>query len=165
MTHWPKSGGRLGLPCRCQVEDADVLATSSSSIPWHRPSTSAAWIRNSLENHISVLPSRTANMRRLTCSTQIVDPRTLGGAQVTQLFSDVRCLPLLTSMSVIVCHLFMATNHLSSPRRQLQDVLKAASLPHRRNVPHLTSTTSLSLLASEEMRWSRSGENFASGNR
>ena len=33
--------------------------------------------------------------------------------------SPIRHPPSLTSISVIVCHLFMATNHLSSLRRQL----------------------------------------------
>lgn len=41
-------------------------------------------------------------------------------------------LPWLTSMSVIVCHLFMATNQLSSPlRRQLRSMTSLDLSPSR----------------------------------
>ena len=59
------------------------------------------------------------------------------------------CIPLLTSMSVSVCHLFIATNHESSFRRQLRSMTNfALSSPKAWNTP-----------------WRRSMEKLPFGNR
>lgn len=62
-------------------------------------------------------------IKQQTCSILTASPRILlEFAQIKRDASGAQtyeATPLQTSMSVISCHLFMATNHLSSRRRQL----------------------------------------------
>lgn len=75
--------------------------------------------------------------------------------------------PLLTSISVKSCHLFMATIHLSSRRRQLYRVLSSVFVEPRTFAvaAHLTSTTSFSFPICCSKAFSLSNENLAEGNR
>ena len=115
--HCPSSEELSELVVRGEQLSFYWLATSSSSIPRHSPSTSAAWIKNSLQadvrhHHLWQVAALTYNSRKV-CR-----------ASLSNNYSKVSHRPVLispwqTSTSVISCHLFIATNHLVSILRQL----------------------------------------------
>ena len=79
--------------------------------------------------------------------------------------SPTPTLPWVTSISVISCHLFIATNHLSPlflQLRQDQTPQPPEVLTFR---THLTSTTNRSFPTTDETVCSLSNENFPSGNK
>ena len=108
------------------------LSTKSSSMPACRPSTSAAWTRNSEQyGSRSLMHANQAHQYKVRHSMAS------------------RYLPALTSISVNVFHLFMATTHLSPCLRQLRSMTSLLLSPSR-----ATSTA-----------FRRSIENFAFGKR
>lgn len=81
------------------LHHSESFVIKSRSTPSCRPSLSAAWTRNSEQNG---------------CRTCIVSVRDVSfHSKVMK-----RTMPLVISISVIVCHLFIATNQVSSLRLQ-----------------------------------------------
>lgn len=138
------------------------LVTSSSSIPWHRPSTSAEWIRNSLLKHWLVRIWRLKNHAYLQYSDSKASDSN-HNHKPTINTKEILVRPLLTSMSVIVCHLFIATYHPCAWRRQLR---QWAGSSHKLCDPsYLTSTTRFSFPTRDDTSLSRSMEKLPSGKR
>ena len=108
----------------------DKLSTSCSSMPFWSPSLSAAWIKNSEQYG----------------SKDLIDAR---HSQSSWRHGNVLSSPWFTSISVIVCHLFIATNQVLSFLRQLRSMTSFSLSPSR--------------AATTESR--RSWENFPSGKR
>jgi hypothetical protein len=84
------------------------FSTSFSSIPFWSPSLSAAWIKNSEQYGSSDL---------------------MDAVEIRQLelhHKNMEYMPSLTSISVMVCHLFIATNQVSSFLRQLRSMTSSS---------------------------------------
>ncbi len=109
----------------------------------------------------SVMPCiPTCNNRKVSLMFLL---RTIQQRQFKQ--KDVYSLPRQISVSVISCHLFIATIHLSSLRRQLSLCLDRIFSARQRNETYLISTTRRSFPTREEIVCNLSRENLCPGNK
>jgi hypothetical protein len=106
---------------------SNSLATKSSSIPLHKPSTSAAWMRNSLRVHLPV--SKEESRKKAGENVRAVLGKKgegfFAGKDGQRTNEEKRRARgkgdelALTSMSVMTCHRSIATIQVSPRRRQL----------------------------------------------
>lgn len=101
------------------VQVLDKWPTSAPSMPACLPSTSAAWMRNSLQ-----YGSRRAMFSSNRPCQQ--DCRSTG-----RLLARCLLLPFVMAKSVMVCHLSIATRHPFSTRRQLRSITSLLVLPSK----------------------------------
>ena len=144
--------------------ESGSLCTSASSIPWQRPSTSAAWIKNSLFS-ISVI-AITSKKKYHTCSSAKAYPGSLlcvsndnGAWNWVHTFVDFKlsdCLPLVYCYHPFVFHLTATCEKDSDQTKTSRSEL---------DILYLTSMTSLSFPTASTIPCSLSSENAPLGNR